>query len=100
MSSSLRRRRRSKRTSATDGGGKIVTRRTSSPVSLRGPRALLREAPNIGSMYTVLDGLPVRRVLLRKTRTHVYYSVNGDAYREAFGTRAHAVDPEGLEASN
>jgi hypothetical protein len=30
-------------------------------------------------MYTVLDGLPVRRVLLRKTNTHVYYSVDGDA---------------------
>jgi plasmid stabilization system protein ParE len=46
---------------------------------LAGTRTLLREAPNIGSMYTVLDGLPVRRVLLRKTRTHVYYSVDGDA---------------------
>jgi hypothetical protein len=30
-------------------------------------------------MYTVLDGLPVRRVLLRKTRTHVYYPVDHDA---------------------
>jgi hypothetical protein len=30
-------------------------------------------------MYTALDGLPVRRVLLRKTRTHVYYSVDEDA---------------------
>lgn len=42
-------------------------------------RTLLREAPNIGSMYTVLDGLPVRRVPLRKTKTYVYYSVDGDA---------------------
>jgi len=46
---------------------------------LAATRTLLREAPEIGSMHTVLDGLPVRRVLLRKTRTHVYYSVDGDA---------------------
>jgi hypothetical protein len=42
-------------------------------------RTQLREAPKIGSMYTVLDGLPVRRVMLRKTRVHVYYSVDDDA---------------------
>jgi plasmid stabilization system protein ParE len=39
-------------------------------------RTLLRRAPNIGSMYTVLDGLPVRRVLLPKTGAHVYYSID------------------------
>lgn len=42
-------------------------------------RTLLCATPNTGSMYTVLDGLPVRRVLLRKTKTHVYYSVDDDA---------------------
>jgi hypothetical protein len=41
-------------------------------------RTLLLEAPSIGSVYTVVDGLPVRRVLLRKTNTHVYYSVDDD----------------------
>jgi plasmid stabilization system protein ParE len=40
---------------------------------------LLREVPSIGSTHTVLDGLPVRRVLLRKTNTHVYYSVDREA---------------------
>ena len=29
-------------------------------------------------MYTVLEGLPVRRVRLPKTRTHVYYSIDDD----------------------
>ena len=42
-------------------------------------KLVLREAPNVGSMYTVLDELPVRRVLLRKTGTHVYYSIDRDA---------------------
>jgi plasmid stabilization system protein ParE len=41
-------------------------------------KTLLREAPNVGSKYTVLDGLPVRRVLLPKTGTHVYYSIDAD----------------------
>jgi hypothetical protein len=39
---------------------------------------LLRKAPNVGSMYTLLDGLPVRRVLLPKTGIHVYYSIDVD----------------------
>jgi plasmid stabilization system protein ParE len=46
---------------------------------LAGAKTFLREAPNVGSMYTVLDGLFVRRVLLRKTGTHVYYSIDEDA---------------------
>ena len=46
---------------------------------LAGTATLLCEAPNVGSMYTMIDGLPVRRVLLRKTRTHLYYAVDGDA---------------------
>lgn len=46
---------------------------------LAATRTLLRQGPHSGSMYTMLDGLPVRRVLLRKTHTHVYYSVDDDA---------------------
>jgi hypothetical protein len=46
---------------------------------LAAARVLLREVTNAGSLYTVLDGLAIRRVLLRKTRTHVYYSVDVDA---------------------
>jgi plasmid stabilization system protein ParE len=42
-------------------------------------KTLLCEAPTIGSVYTTLDGMPVRRVLLRKTRAHLYYSVDDDA---------------------
>jgi hypothetical protein len=39
---------------------------------LAGARTFLRESPTVGSKYTVLDGLPVRRVLLPKTGAHVY----------------------------
>ena len=39
----------------------------------------LCESPNVGAKYITLDGLPVRRVLLPKTGTHVYYSVDEDA---------------------
>jgi plasmid stabilization system protein ParE len=45
---------------------------------LAGIKALLLDAPHIGSIYTVLDGLPVRRVLLPKTSTHVYYSIDAE----------------------
>jgi hypothetical protein len=48
---------------------------------LRAREARLYAGPNIGSVYTVVDGVPVRRVLLRKTKTHVYYSVDDDAER-------------------
>jgi hypothetical protein len=41
-------------------------------------KALLQHVPHTGSMYTVLDALPVRRLLLPKTRTHVYYSIDVD----------------------
>lgn len=46
---------------------------------LAATRTVLREIPNIGTMYTVLDGLPVRRVLMRKTKAHVYYAVDDAA---------------------
>ena len=42
-------------------------------------KTLLCEAPTIGSVYATLDGIPVRRVLLRKTRAHLYYSVDDGA---------------------
>jgi len=41
-------------------------------------KELIRKSPLVGTMYTVLDGLPVRRVLLPKTRTHLYYSIDAD----------------------
>lgn len=41
-------------------------------------KALLLMAPNIGPVYTRLDGWPVRRVLMEKTRTHLYYGVDAD----------------------
>ena len=43
---------------------------------LAGIKALLLDAPYIGAMYAVLDELPVRRMLLPKTRTHIYYSID------------------------
>jgi plasmid stabilization system protein ParE len=46
---------------------------------LAGARTFLRESPNVGAKYTMLDGFSVRRVLLPKTGTHVYYSVDEDA---------------------
>jgi hypothetical protein len=46
---------------------------------LAGARAFLRESPTVGSKYTVLDGLGVRRVLLPKTGAHIYYSIDEDA---------------------
>lgn len=42
-------------------------------------KKLLLETPNVGIVHAVLDGLPVRRVLLRKTRTHVYYVLDLEA---------------------
>jgi len=46
---------------------------------LAAAKTFLREGAIVGSVYTVLDGMAVRRVLLRKTRTHVYYSIDRDA---------------------
>jgi plasmid stabilization system protein ParE len=42
-------------------------------------KMLLLETPNVGTVHAVLDGVPVRRVLLRKTRTHVYYVADLEA---------------------
>jgi plasmid stabilization system protein ParE len=41
-------------------------------------KALLLAAPNIGPVYAALDGQPIRRLLLEKTRNHVYYGVDAD----------------------
>jgi plasmid stabilization system protein ParE len=36
-------------------------------------KTLLMNTPNIGALYATLDGLPVRRVLMRKTGNQLYY---------------------------
>jgi len=41
-------------------------------------QAMLVAMPGIGPVYTVLDGRPVRRIMLRKTRNHLYYVVEAD----------------------
>jgi len=34
--------------------------------------------PNMGKVYDAGGGFPVRRLLLKKTATHVYFGLNGD----------------------
>jgi len=41
---------------------------------LRGARKALRDGPK-HQIYAYIDGEPVRRILLEKTRCHVYYVV-------------------------
>jgi plasmid stabilization system protein ParE len=41
-------------------------------------KALVLNVPDIGSVYTMLEGQPVRRVLMKKTRHHFYYVVDAD----------------------
>jgi plasmid stabilization system protein ParE len=41
---------------------------------LRGARKTLRDGPKY-PIYAYIDGEPVRRILLEKTRCHVYYVV-------------------------
>ncbi len=36
--------------------------------------ALLLVNPTLGTVYTVLDGQPMRKVLMPKTRHHVYFT--------------------------
>jgi hypothetical protein len=50
------------------------------PVCERAGRreALVLMAPNVGSLYALLDGQPVRRVLMHKTGNHLYYVVDSD----------------------
>jgi hypothetical protein len=40
--------------------------------------ALVVSTPTLGTIYTVLHGQPVRKVLMPKTRHHVYYTTEGD----------------------
>jgi hypothetical protein len=39
-------------------------------------RRLLSRTPELGTPYVERDGVLVRRVLLRKTRHHVYYEID------------------------
>lgn len=39
-------------------------------------RRLLTATPEIGAPYVARDGVLVRRLLLRRTRNHVYYTVD------------------------
>ena len=39
---------------------------------------LVAQAPGIGPVHRTIDGHPVRRLLLKKTRNHVYYVVEAD----------------------
>jgi plasmid stabilization system protein ParE len=41
--------------------------------------ATLVAAPRLGTIYTILDGQPVRKVLMPKTRHHVYYTADIEA---------------------
>ena len=41
--------------------------------------ATLVAAPKMGTIYTVLDGQPVRKVLMPKTRTGPYYTADIEA---------------------
>ena len=41
-------------------------------------KALLLVSPNVGSVYALLDGQPVRRVLMKKTGNHLYYVVDSE----------------------
>ncbi len=43
---------------------------------LSNARVLLAETPEIGAPYAERRGVVVRRVLMRKTRTHVYYEID------------------------
>ena len=38
-------------------------------------KALILGVPNIGTVYSRVDGQPVFRVLMRKTGHHVYYAI-------------------------
>lgn len=45
---------------------------------LRDTKARLVSKPKIGTVYTILDGKPMRRVLMRKTGHHVYFVADHD----------------------
>lgn len=43
---------------------------------LAGMKELLLSNPKLGTVYTILDGQSVRRVLMPKTRHHVFYAAD------------------------
>ena len=46
---------------------------------LAGIKEVLLSNPKLGTVYTVLDGHPVRKVLMPKTHHHVYYAADLEA---------------------
>ena len=46
---------------------------------LAAARQLLASKPDVGSPYVEQRGVLVRRVLLRKSKNHVYYEIDRDA---------------------
>ncbi len=46
---------------------------------LAGIKEVLLSNPKLGTVYTVLDGQPVRKVLMPKTHHHVYYAADLEA---------------------
>jgi plasmid stabilization system protein ParE len=47
-------------------------------IELSGALSALTTTPVMGKPYEVDVGFPVRRVLLKKTASHVYFGINGD----------------------
>lgn len=45
---------------------------------LRDTKARLVSRPKLGTVYTILDGKQVRRILMPKTRRHVYFVAEDD----------------------
>ncbi len=45
---------------------------------LAGTKELLLANPKFGTVYTILDGQPMRKVLMPKTRHHLYYVADFD----------------------
>lgn len=41
----------------------------------------LETMPTVGTFFRYVDGMPVRRTLMPRTATHVYYSVDSGAAR-------------------
>ncbi|HSO33729.1 MAG TPA: type II toxin-antitoxin system RelE/ParE family toxin [Labilithrix sp.] len=46
---------------------------------LAGIKEVLLSNPKLGTVYTILDGQPVRKVLMPKTHHHVYYAADFEA---------------------
>lgn len=47
---------------------------------------LIAHTPNVGAVYETVSGKPARRVLMPRTRNHIYFEVD-----EAHGVIVHAV---------